>query len=315
MKVTALAGGVGGAKLIKGLSNILPPDDLTVIVNTADDFWFHGLYVSPDVDTVIYNLAGINNPEQGWGRDEESFTFITEFATLGEDPWFQIGDRDIATHILRTDFLHQSKSLTAITKTLCERRGIQVTVLPMCDQPVRTIVKTLEFGELAFQEYFVKHRFEPKLQSIRFEGIENTNMTVEAMTRIAQSDLVIICPSNPYVSIAPILSVNGMIELIKQKAVVAVSPIIGGKAVKGPAAKMFSELGLNPSSSSIASYYQEIIAGLVIDSQDQEEKAEIERCGIILLVTDTLMSNESKKIRLAQEVIDFGKEVIQAKQV
>jgi LPPG:FO 2-phospho-L-lactate transferase len=315
MKVTALAGGVGGAKLIKGLSNVLPPDDLTVIVNTADDFWFHGLYVSPDVDTVIYNLAGINHPEQGWGRDEESFTFITEFATLGEEPWFQIGDRDLATHILRTDFLHQSKSLTAITKTLCERRGIQVTVLPMCDHPVRTIVKTMEFGELPFQEYFVKHSFEPKIKSLRFEGIKNTEVTLEAVKRITESDLVVICPSNPFVSIDPILAVNGMRELIKQKAVVAVSPIIGGKAVKGPASKMFTELGLCPSSFSIAKHYREILHGLVIDSKDEDEKADIERCGIILLVTDTLMSDDASKTRLAQEVIDFGKEVLQAKQV
>ncbi len=312
MKITALAGGVGGAKLVKGLSSILSHEQLTVIVNTADDFSYHGLYVSPDIDTVLYNLAGVNQPGQGWGRDQDTFHFLDELAKLGEETWFSVGDRDLATHVLRTNQLTQQISLTEITEYLCKARDVKVSILPMTDQPVRTIVNTVEYGEIPFQEYFVKHRFQPRISSIRFDGIEKATLSQDAITAILQSDLIVICPSNPYVSIAPILAVDGVKEHLQYKKVIAVSPFIGGRAVKGPAAKMFSEMGLPTSAMSIARYYGDIIHGLVIDKQDSDERTEIERCGIILLVTDTLMTTNEQKTRLAQEVIDFGKEVLQA---
>jgi LPPG:FO 2-phospho-L-lactate transferase len=315
MKITALAGGVGGAKLARGFSLALPPGNLSVIVNTADDFWYQGLFISPDIDTVIYNLSGINQPQQGWGRNCETYNFLDEMNLLGEPTWFQLGDRDLATHILRTALIHQQKPLTDITDILRRKRHIASQILPMTDQKVSTVIETIELGPLAFQEYFVKHKFQPKVKSINFSGIELAVMTDAVKQSIDSSDLIVICPSNPFVSIAPILSVAGMKAMIRKKPVIAVSPLVGGKAIKGPAAKMFTELGFMPSSYRIGEYYNDILDGLVIDNQDLTEKNEIERCGIILLVTDTIMDDDEKKLKLAHEVIDFGKKVIEAKKV
>src|SRR6185503_2850541 len=251
MKIVALAGGVGGAKLAHGLAQILPPEDLTVIVNTGDDFEHYGLNICPDLDTVCYTLAGLANPTTGWGRINESWNVIENISKLGGPAWFRLGDQDLGTHLERTRRLKGGESLSQITKDFCKAWGIGHTVLPMSDQPVRTIVET-EAGELAFQEYFVHHRCEPKVKGFRFEGADRAEAVPEAKAALQSADAVVICPSNPWVSIDPILKIIP----IKNKPVYAVSPIIGGETVKGPAAKMYRELGIEPSALAVANHYR-----------------------------------------------------------
>lgn len=300
MKITALAGGVGGAKLAHGLAHVLPPEDLTIIVNTGDDFEHLGLSICPDLDTVCYTLAGLANSETGWGRAGETWNTIANIEKLGGPAWFRLGDQDIATHLERTRRLKEGQSLSSITHEFCQTWGIQHTVLPMTDAPVRTMVNTDE-GELAFQEYFVHRRCEPKVKSFRFDGVEEAEPAPGVIEALDSADAVILCPSNPWVSIDPILSIVKKIT----KPVVAVSPIIGGKAVKGPAAKMYTELGIEPSALAVANHYRTTLAGFVLDTTDRESEAQINALSIKTRVTDTLMNHLTERVRLANDVLHF----------
>lgn len=305
MKVVALAGGVGGAKLADGLAQVLPAADLTVIVNTGDDFEHYGLTVCPDLDTVCYTLAGLANPETGWGRVGETWAAMENAVRLGGPSWFRLGDQDLGTHLERTRRLTAGEPLSAVTAAFCSAWGIGPRVLPMSDQPVRTMVSTDE-GELAFQHYFVQRACEPKVKSFRFAGVESAQPALGTAEAIEQADLVVINPSNPWVSIAPILAIPQLRAAIAGKRVVAVSPIIGGKAVKGPAAKMFGELGIEPSALAVAQYYGALLDGFVLDSIDAAQEAAVRELGIMPLVTATLMQDRAHRARLAQEVLDFG---------
>lgn len=313
-KIVALAGGVGGAKLVHGLAQVLPPEDLTVIVNTGDDFEHYGLYICPDLDTVCYTLAGLANPETGWGRAGETWQAIENVNKLGGQTWFKLGDKDLGTHLERTRRLRDGQALSEITRDFCNAWGVQQTVLPMSDQPVRTIVETEE-GELAFQEYFVRRRCEPKVRGFRFEGVELAEAAPGALEAIAAANAVVICPSNPWVSIDPILKTLCSSPLSHRvsppemitgwgegKLIIAVSPIIGGKTVKGPAAKMYAELGIQPSALAVAQHYRGLLSGFVLDNLDQELAGQID---IPTLTTDTLMDSLTKRTRLATDVLHF----------
>jgi LPPG:FO 2-phospho-L-lactate transferase len=297
MKIVALAGGVGGAKLAHGLAQILPPENLTVIVNTGDDFEHLGLYISPDLDTVCYTLAGLANPETGWGRVNEAWNTISNVEKLGGPDWFRLGDQDIATHLERTRRLREGQTLLQITKDFCKVWGIKNAILPMSDSPVRTMVATDE-GELAFQEYFVHRRCEPRVTGFRFEGIDAAEPAAGVREAVTSADAVIICPSNPWVSVDPILRVIKKID----KPVIAVSPIIGGKTVKGPAAKMYAELGIEPSALAVAKHYGTILSGFVLDTIDKEL---LKQMDVKTLVTNTLMNDYTDRARLAQDVLNF----------
>jgi LPPG:FO 2-phospho-L-lactate transferase len=311
MKIVALAGGVGGAKFAHGLAQILPPEDLTVIVNTGDDFEHYGLYICPDLDTVCYTLAGLANPETGWGRVDETWNVIKNASKLGGPDWFNLGDQDLGTHLERTRRLKEGQTLSQITKDFCKTWGIKQTVLPMSDQPVRTIVET-EAGDLAFQEYFVHRRCEPRVTGFRFEGVEGAKPAPGAREAIQAADAVIICPSNPWVSIDPILQVFCINTSASQwerdwgegKPIVAISPIIGGQTVKGPAAKMFRELGIEPSAQAVANHYCDLITGFVLDKIDEQLKGDIGR-NMSTLVTNTLMNSLDSRKQLAIDVLNF----------
>ena len=297
MKITALAGGVGGAKLAHGLAQILPPEDLTIIVNTGDDFEHLGLSICPDLDTVCYTLAGLANPETGWGRVNETWNTITNVEKLGGPNWFRLGDQDIATHLERTRRLKGGEPLSQITRDFCKAWGILHTILPMTDSPVRTIVDSDE-GELAFQEYFVHRQCGPKVKGFRFDGVDVAEPAFGVREAVESAEAIVICPSNPWVSVDPILRV---IPLPKKK-IVAVSPIIGGKTVKGPAAKMYAELGIEPSALAVAEHYRGLLSGFVLDNVDAHLSDKIR---IRTLVTDTLMNSLTDRARLAMDVLNF----------
>jgi LPPG:FO 2-phospho-L-lactate transferase len=307
MKVTALAGGVGGAKLAHGLAQILPPKDLTIIVNTGDDFQHYGLYICPDLDTVCYTLAGLANPETGWGRVDETWNTFESFSKLGGPDWFRLGDQDLGTHLERTRRLKAGNSLSQITKDFCKAWAIEHMVLPMSDLPVRTIVET-EDGELAFQEYFVHRRCEPRVKGFRFDGADKAEPAPGAREAIRAADAIIICPSNPWVSIDPILKVLSPLlsgEGAGVRSVIAVSPIIGGQTVKGPAAKMYQELGVEPSAFAVANHYRGLATGFVMDGIDAQLVESVRGLNMQTLVTNTLMNSHEDRRRLANEVLDF----------
>lgn len=297
LKIVALAGGVGGAKLVHGLAEILAPDDLTIIVNTGDDFEHMGLYICPDLDTVCYTLAGLVNIETGWGRANESWNTLANIERLGGPNWFRLGDRDIATHLERTRRLQLGTTLSQITRAFGKVWGIQHTVLPMSDSPVRTIVDTEE-GQMPFQEYFVHRSCEPRVKGFQFDGVDSAKPAPGALEAIDTADAVVICPSNPWVSIDPILKVIGKIS----KPVIAISPIIAGRAVKGPAAKMYAELGIEPSVLAVAEHYRGLLTAFVLDRADAPFK---NRIGIRTLATDTLMQTIADRARLANDVLHF----------
>jgi LPPG:FO 2-phospho-L-lactate transferase len=302
MKIIALAGGVGGAKLADGLAQLLTPENLTIIVNTGDDFEHIGLYISPDLDTVCYTLAGLANPETGWGRCEETFYVLETLHELGSPDWFRLGDRDLATHIERTWRLREGQKLSQITHDFCRAWGVRHSILPMSDQSVHTLVNTLEDGELAFQEYFVHRKCEPKVKGFRFAGIDTARAALGVLEAIEQADAVVVCPSNPWVSIDPILAVAGIRSALAAKLVVAVSPIIGGQAVKGPAAKMFTELGIQSSALAVARHYGMILSGFVLDKVDANQAPNI---SIPTWVTNILMKDQDDRRRLAQDVLNL----------
>ena len=310
MKVVALAGGVGGAKLVDGLARVLPKDQLIIVVNTGDDFEYLNQKISPDLDTICYTLAGLANPLTGWGQRDETWETFNAVAKLGGPSWFKLGDRDLATHILRTQMLHQGKSLTEITAYFCQKWGVKHPVFPMSDDPVQTIVHTQEGETLGFQEYFVHQACQPMVKSFEFKGRETAKPIPAVLEGIQDADIVIIAPSNPWVSIDPILSVAGYREAISNKSVLSVSPIIGGKAVKGPAAKMYTELGFSPTAATVANHYKDLLSGFVLDTNDFLEKQEIERWRIIAFETNILMKDEQDRISLAEEVLRFGETIL-----
>jgi LPPG:FO 2-phospho-L-lactate transferase len=304
MKITVLAGGVGGAKLVDGLARIVDPADLTVIVNTGDDFIHLGLQICPDLDTVCYTLAGIANPDTGWGRKDESWAVISQIERLGGPAWFRLGDQDLATHLERTRRLQTGQSLSEVTRSFCEAWGVSVRVLPMSDRAVSTWVETDELGWLPFQEYFVKQRCAPRVKNFNFREVSQAEPAPGVLNALRESDLIVIAPSNPWVSIGPILSIPGVLnELRERKDCIAVSPLIGGKAIKGPAAKMYTEMGLEPSNLTVAQQYRAFVKVLVIDEEDQEETESIEKTGVTASVTKTYMKSIVDREFLAQEVL------------
>jgi LPPG:FO 2-phospho-L-lactate transferase len=302
--VVALAGGGGGAKLALGLARILPPDALTIVVNTADDERFHGLHVSPDLDTVMYTLAGQVNEETGWGVHDDTWRVLDALGFLGGETWFKLGDRDLATHIRRTQLLREGRTLTWVTRYLCQRLGVRHAIVPMSDDPVRTVVET-EAGTMSFQEYFVRHRCAPKVRALRYEGAETARPSPAFVEALARLDAVILCPSNPFLSVAPILAIPGVrAELAAvQGARIAVTPIIGGRAVKGPAAKLFKEVAGEPASCvAVARLYRHFCTYFVMDREDEATKPEVEALGYSVTVAQTLMSTEEDKVALARLV-------------
>ncbi|MEA3438994.1 MAG: 2-phospho-L-lactate transferase [Chloroflexota bacterium] len=308
MNVVALAGGVGGAKLVDGLAQVMNPENLTVIVNTGDDFEHLGLYICPDLDTVCYTLAGIANPVMGWGRADETWNVMDSLSALGGPTWFRLGDRDLGLHLERTRRLHVGDTLSQIMTDFCASWGISVKILPMSDDVVPTWVYTDE-GELPFQEYFVHRQCNPRVKGFRFNGVEHANPAPGVIESLHQADLVVICPSNPWVSVDPILSIPGIRQMVAERRTLAVSPIVGGKALKGPAAKMYSELGIDPSVISVSQHYNGLLDGLVMDTLDVGQAGFVEGSGILPYVTDTVMKNRQDRKRLASQVLTFGKTI------
>jgi LPPG:FO 2-phospho-L-lactate transferase len=301
--VVALSGGVGGAKLALGLSRVLPPEDLLIVTNTGDDFEHLGLAISPDIDTVMYTLAGVANQTLGWGRQDETWSFMETLGTVGGETWFRLGDRDLAVHVERTRRLRAGETLSAITADLCGRLGVGPRVLPMSDDPVRTRVRTDE-GWIDFQDYFVRRRCEPVVHEVAFHGAEAADAHPDFLAALADPRLkaVVICPSNPFISIEPILSVPGVHAALADCAapVIAVSPIIGGRAVKGPTAKMMTELGLTPSAGAVAKRYAGLIDGYVVDYADMDQVAAI---GAKVTMGQTMMTTLADREALARTVL------------
>ena len=304
--VLAIAGGVGGAKLVVGLARVLPPERLKVVVNTGDDELFHGLHVSPDLDSVTYALAGLTNPDTGWGVAGESFRTLGALGRLGAETWFGLGDLDLATHIRRTDLLRQGSTLSEVTAAITRHLGIAHPVVPMSDEPVRTIALTDE-GELAFQEYFVHRACEPRITGVRFDGVDDAKPSPAFAQALRGADAIVFCPSNPLVSIGPVLAVPGVYEAIASFTGprIAISPIVGGQALKGPAAKMMAELGQEVSSAGVARGYVGVVDTMVIDEMDRDEATSVEACGMRAMVTNTIMRSDDDKERLAREIVDL----------
>lgn len=304
-QVIALSGGIGGAKLALGLDRVLAPGELTIIANTGDDFRHLGLHISPDIDTLLYTLAGLDDPVKGWGRRDESWTFMRALAELGGETWFQLGDGDLAIHVERTRRLAAGETLSQVTDALRRRLGISARIVPMSDEPVATRVHTDE-GWLDFQHYFVRRRCEPRVIGLDFAGADTARMAPEAAAALADPALraVILCPSNPYLSVDPILAVPGMRAALAGCAapVIAVSPIIAGQAVKGPTAKMMAELGLEPSAATVARHYEGLIDAFVVDAAD----AGLAIAGMQVAATPTLMRSLDDKQRLARFVLGLS---------
>jgi LPPG:FO 2-phospho-L-lactate transferase len=299
-RVVALSGGVGGAKLVSGLADVLDPEELTAVVNTGDDFIHLGFHIAPDIDTVMYTLAGLAHRVQGWGIEGDTFTALAMVERYGGESWFRLGDRDLGTHIARAQALAAGKTLTEVTAKLAGALGVGVRILPMSDGARRTVFDTAEYGTLSFQEYFVKYRFQPTVQRVRFEG--DPPPTGAVLDAIAAAEFVVICPSNPYVSVDPIVTLPGMREALEKKSVIAVSPIVGGKALKGAAAKLMVELGAGePSAAAIARHYGAMLSGIVVEKGDE---AGIE--GVRVFATDTVMVTQEDRQELARGVLSFA---------
>ena len=323
MNIVALAGGVGGAKLAHGLAQILLPENLTVIVNTGDDFEHLGLSISPDLDTVCYTLAGLANPLTGWGRADETWNAAENIAKLGGQTWFRLGDCDLGTHLVRSFRLQKGDTLSQITRDFCKAWGIEHRIIPMTDDFMPTMVDTVEMGELAFQEYFVHQHCEPSVKGFRFAGAELAHPAPGVVEAIEKADAVVICPSNPHVSIEPILAVTKLKSRFVPRStspphpqplslkgegscpIVAVSPIIDGKAVKGPAAKMYKELGIEPSALAVARHYEGLLDGFIFDKVDAKLEPEIRDLGMKTILIDSLMKDIKGRQRVAKDVLKF----------
>jgi LPPG:FO 2-phospho-L-lactate transferase len=302
--IIALSGGVGGAKLALGLSRIMPPENLLVVVNTGDDFEHLGLSISPDIDTVAYTLSGLANRELGWGRHDETWSFMETMEALGGETWFRLGDRDLALHVERTRRLKAGESLSTVTADLCRRMGVEPAVVPMTDDPVRTRLLT-DLGWLDFQEYFVRRRCEPVVSQLQFQGAGAAKPHPAFIAALADPSLeaVVICPSNPFISVEPILAIPGVREALMacNAPIIAVSPIIAGRAVKGPTAKMMTELGLDPSAGTVAQRYADLLDGYVIDHADMSEVVSIDAR---VTLAQTLMTTIEDREALARIVVE-----------
>ena len=308
--IAALAGGVGGAKLAHGLYSALAPDSLAVVVNTGDDFDLYGLRIMPDADTMLYTLAGIANPETGWGVAGDAQAALEMLRRYGEETWFQLGDRDFATHILRTQRLRVGWTPTRVLAAFVAALGVRARLLPMCDDPVATLVRT-PAGELEFQEYFVRRRQADAVLGVRFAGIEAARPSDDVRAALAQANAIIFCPSNPIVSIGPILALPGLRDLLGAAAApkVAVSPIVGGRALRGPADRMLSGLGIEVSPFGVAQLYRGLLGGMVIDRVDAGDAPRIEALGMRVHVTETVMQTVADRVRLAEDVLHFAQEL------
>ena len=313
--VVAISGGVGGAKMALGLLHVLPHDRLTVVVNTGDDFEHLGLAISPDIDTALYTLGDLANLELGWGRRDETWSFMQAMAQLGGETWFRLGDGDLALHVERTRRLQQGQTLTQITRDIATRFGIRAQVLPMSDAPLRTRVTT-DQGELDFQDYFVRHQCRPRVAALRFAGAEQAAPSAQVCAALTDPQLaaIIICPSNPYLSIDPILALPGLRALLQAASapVIAISPLVGGTAVKGPTAKIMQELGLDVCALTVAQHYGELLDGFVLDQRDAAVADDLRALDLPLLVTDTLMKTLADRQRLARETLAFAATLKQA---
>jgi len=312
MRIVALSGGVGGAKLVDGLASILLPENLTAVVNTGDDFDHLGLRICPDLDSVLYALAGLENPETGWGRADETWNFLEALGSLGGPSWFKLGDRDLALHMERTRRLRRGEPLSVVTDYLRRALGVKPSAIPMTDDEVSTVVVSSE-GDLPFQEYFVARRCEPLVRGFRFVGIERARPAPGVTEALSAADLVVLCPSNPWVSMDPILAVPGVRELVQAKPVVGVSPLVGGQALKGPAAKMAVELGFAPTAYAIAEHYEELLTALLIDAQDASLAPQIRSLGMQVDVTGIIMRTREERASLAARVLDFAKGILSPK--
>ncbi len=306
-QVLALAGGVGGAKLALGLARILEPHELVIAVNTGDDDCFHGLNVSPDLDTVMYTLAGLANPETGWGLAGDTFQALDMLRRYGADTWFNLGDRDLATHIRRTQLLREGATLSQATAQLCRGLGVRHQVVPMSDDPVSTVLTT-DLGDLPMQQYFVQHNSQPKAQAVRYQGAEQAQPAPALAQALAQAALVVLCPSNPILSLGPMLAIPGIRQGLLNVAghTVAVSPLVGGAALRGPAAKLLGELGHQVSSLGVARHYLGLCDIFLIDHQDAALAADIGALGMRAVAESIIMNTEADKVALARRVLDLG---------
>lgn len=313
MNVLALTGGIGGAKLALGFAKVMDPGQVSFVVNTGDDFEHLGFHVSPDVDTLVYTLAGEANAETGWGRQDESWHFMHAARQLGIETWFRLGDRDLALHVYRRQRLAEGATLTEVTREICQRLGVAQVVLPMSNDPVRTRVLTPD-GPLAFQHYFVRDRCRPAVTGFEFDGIEEASINPEISAVLSSSTsgnglgAIVICPSNPFVSVDPILGLPGMRDVLRSAGVpiIAVSPIVGGDAIKGPTAKMMREMGIPASASAVAKHYQNLITGFVLDECDADCESEVADLGLATTVTRTVMSSLDDRMALARDVLAFA---------
>ncbi len=313
LKVTTLAGGVGGAKLLIGLDKVLEPGQLTAIVNTGDDFLHFGLHISPDLDSVCYALAGLADQLHGWGRKDESWQVLEELRRIGAPDWFALGDRDLAWNLERTRLLSEGNTLTEVIAHFCEVFGIHTRVLPMCNEPAPTLIKTKEGEWLGFQDYFVRLKCQPEIAEIALLGNREVAESELVIQALQEADLIILAPSNPWVSIDPILALKGVRNLLQEKPVVAVSPIIQGNALKGPAAKMFSDLGIHPSSEAVRQHYEGILDGFIFDDLDLQDAANWQPSAIINESSQTIMKTDEEKIALAKAVISLGARILQGR--
>ncbi len=304
MKVTALAGGVGGAKLAIGLARALPPEDLTVVVNTGDDAVMYGVHVSPDVDIVTYWLAGIADVDRGWGVKDDTFTLVEWLRKLGFDAWFSLGDRDYATCLVRTSRLRDGATLSQAVDEVRRRLNVDVRVMPMTDDPVRTTFMTRDGRHLEFQEYFVKERHQPEIEEVNFDGIDDANPAPGALDAIAGADTVVICPSNPVVSIGPIVALGGVRDaLTSHDNVVAVSPIVRGAALKGPADRLLAAVGAEVSAAGVARLYSDFVDTFVFDRVDEPHREAVESAGVAAVALDTIMDSAVASEQLAREIL------------
>lgn len=302
--ITALAGGVGASRLLLGLHDVMDPRDLTVIVNTGDDITLHGLKISPDLDIVTYTLAGIVDEAKGWGYRGETFHALKHLVAFGRINWFNLGDRDLATHIHRSAMLAEGKSLSDAAEAIRLALGVKPRILPMCDQPVPTMIDTAE-GELHFQEYLVKRRAEPEVRGIRFDGVDKSRPAKSVLEAIREANRILICPSNPLISIGPILAVPGIREALRarKESVIAVCPIVGGKSLKGPSDKMLAELGHEPSAIGVAKLYADFTGTFVIDPADKAQAGSIRKLGMKVEVVPTVMKTRTQKRKLARSLL------------
>ena len=305
-KVLAICGGVGGAKLALGLSLVLPPEDLVIVTNTGDDFTHLGLHISPDIDTVTYTLSGLANPETGWGREGETWQFMDAMRQLGGEDWFSLGDKDLAIHVERTRRLAAGESLSAITASNAQTLGIGPAIVPATDSHVPTIVETPD-GDLAFQHYFVRDRCEPVVTGIRFAGAADASPSPVFAQALADDKVaaIIICPSNPFLSVDPILSLPGVAVSLRAHKAPIVAPIVGGEAIKGPTAKMMAELDMDVSALGVAQHYGDLLDGFIIDETDSQSETDVAATGVATMLAQTIMKTKSDRTDLAQVALSF----------